>query len=198
MKAVIVAGLALLGTAFAAAHFFVEPYNENFALHPWVVKIHVVLGGFYLLVGVFQFVPAIRRRWIGYHRFAGRLLVPAALMVGATAIFIGVAMPFSGYPEQIIMTIFGTYFIVSIAAALASVRAGAIDAHRRWMIRAYAIGSAVVTMRLIFIPALVISPSSTHQMTADLSIVAFTLAFVLHGCVAESWIAKSNRSNGAS
>lgn len=191
LMALLVILLAMLGLGFSAAHFLNPPYNPGFADHPAIVKIHVVLGALYLLFGALQFVPWIRQRFIGYHRTVGRLLAAAGLVIGATAIFIGVVIPFSGRPEQIVMSVFGSYYLLSIVAAVFSVRRGDIDAHRRWMVRAYAIGSAVVTMRLIFIPLLIVTGAGTDVLAANLSIISFTAAFVMHAVAAEWWIART-------
>jgi hypothetical protein len=51
------------------------------------VALHVVLGGVYLVQAPFQFVKRIRSQHLGYHRWAGRLLVAVGLVVGVTALF---------------------------------------------------------------------------------------------------------------
>lgn len=191
LSAVVIVLIAVTGVAVAVNHFVAPPYNDGFAQHPLIVKTHVVLGAIYLVFGAFQFSPFIRRRWIGYHKGAGRILAAMAVIVGASAIFIGVVIPFSGRAEQVIMTLFGGYFLIAIAAAVAAVRSGRIDLHRRWMIRAYAIASAILTMRLIFIPLLIILNASTKEQTAFLSIVSFTLAFIIHGLAAELWLRRA-------
>lgn len=191
ISAIILVLIAVMGVAVAVNHFIAPPYNDGFARHPMIVKAHVVLGAVYLLLGAFQFSPFIRRRWIGYHKAAGRFLAAAAIVVGASAIFIGVVIPFSGKAEQIIMTIFGGYFLIAIAAALAAIRAGRVEPHRRWMIRAYAVASAILTMRLIFIPLLIVLNASSQEQTAQLSIISFTLAFIIHVIAAEWWLRRA-------
>ncbi len=184
---------ATLGIGAAVFHFMRPPYNEGFEHYPLIVKSHVVLGALYLFFGVFQFVPAIRNNWISYHRAAGRLLVAIALIIGVTALFMGLIIPFSGLPEQVVMGFFGTFFLISIITGFTHVRAGRIAMHREWMIRAYALGAAIVTMRLIFIPLLIINKVTSNEITALYSIGSFTVAFVIHALIAELWI-RSTRS----
>ncbi len=188
---VLIAAFAVLGLGIGVMHFFTGTYNPGFASYPLIVKTHVALGAFYLFVGAFQFVPAIRRKWIGYHRAAGRVLAVAALFVGASAIFMGLVIPFSGVAEQIVMTVFGAFFLVSIVSAYRNVKQGNIAAHREWMIRAYAIGAGIVTMRLIFVPLLILFEVSSDEVAAQLSIISFTTAFVVHALVAEWWIRRT-------
>jgi hypothetical protein len=53
---------------------------------------------------------------------------------------------------------------------------------------------AVVTQRLIFIPALLVVADPTQGPVATLSAVSFLAAFVLHSSVAEVWIRLTRRS----
>ncbi len=63
------------------------------------------------------------------------------------------------------------------------------------MIRAFAIGLSIATMRLIFVPALVIIVATpTDAQIAALSTSSFAAAFVLHASVAELWIRATRRS----
>jgi len=62
----------------------------------------VVLGGIYLALAPLQFVRRLRSRHPGYHRWAGRGLVSIGLVVGATALFMGFVIPFSGWGERVI------------------------------------------------------------------------------------------------
>ena len=65
--------------------------------YPTIVAVHVVLGGLYLTLAPFQFVRRIRSRHLAYHRRTGRILVAIGLVVGATALFMGLVIPFSGW-----------------------------------------------------------------------------------------------------
>ena len=77
----------------------------------------------------------------------------------------------------------------------ADIRAGRVVLHREWMIRAFALGLAVATMRLIFVPALLIMAGPTDGQLAFLSVASFTTAFVMHASVADLWIRLTSMSN---
>jgi uncharacterized membrane protein len=180
--------LAFVGVGASATHYLYEPYNPGFLEYPTVVALHVILGGVYLALAPFQFVKRIRSRHLGYLRWAGRLLVAIGLVVGVTALFMGLVIPFSGWAERIIIGLFGGLFLVALGKGFLHIRAGQVALHREWMIRAFAIGLSIATMRLIFIPALLIVADLTDEQIATLSIVSFMAAFVLHASVAEVWI----------
>jgi len=193
---VVVGFLALVGIGASATHYLQEPYNPGFFRFPTIIALHVVLGGVYLALAPFQFARRVRSRHLGYHRWAGRFLVATGLVVGVTALFIGFVIPFSGTPERVIIGLFGGLFLFALGKGFVHIRAGRVALHREWMIRAFAIGLSIATMRLIFVPALIIVADPTQGQIALLSIVSFAVAFVVHASVAEAWI-RITRGSGA-
>jgi uncharacterized membrane protein len=193
---ILVAFLAFTGVGASVFYFLREASNPRFVDFPIVTLLHVVLGGIYLVMAPFQFLSRIRSRWLSYHRLAGRFLVSIGLVLGASALFLALIIPFSGTWEQIINGFFGTLFLVSLVKGVLHVRAGQIALHREWMLRAFAIGLGIATMRLIFIPALIIVGDPTQEQIATLSIVSFTVAFSLHSGFAEYWIRRSRNLAG--
>ena len=193
--AVSVGFLASVGVGASAVHYLQEPYNPGFLRFPTVVAMHVVLGGVYLALAPFQFVKRIRSRHLAYHRRIGRLLVAIGVVVGATALFMGLVIPKGGWPERVVIGLFGTVFLVALVKGFVHVRAGRVSFHREWMIRAFAIGLAIATTRLIFFPALLITMTDpTDRRFGTLLAVALAVAFVLNVCVAELWIRATRRS----
>jgi uncharacterized membrane protein len=189
---VVVGFLALVGVGASATHYLQEPYNPGFLQFPTIVVLHVVLGGVYLALAPFQFVGRIRSQHLGYHRRAGRLLVAVGLVAGVTGLFLGLVIPFSGWGERVIIGLFGSLFLFALVKGFLHARAGRVALHREWMIRAFAIGLSIATMRLIFVPALIMA--STHAQITTLAVSSFAAAFVLHAAVAELWIRATRRS----
>lgn len=67
-------------------------------------------------------------------------------------------------------------------------RSGRLREHREWMIRAFAIGTSIATMRLIFVPALFAFGEATDERARWPSVVCFGISFCLHSALAELWI----------
>ena len=180
--------LAFVGVAASATHYLYEPYNPGFLEYPTIVALHVVLGGAWLLFAPFQFVGRVRSRHPGYHRRMGRVLVALGLVVGATALFVGLVIPFSGWAERVLIALFGSLFLFALVKGFVHIRAGRVARHREWMIRAFAVALAIATQRLVFVPSLfvVIDPSGGQIVT--LSIAAWSAALVVHSSLAEVWI----------
>ena len=187
--------LALIGVAASATHYLQEPYNPGFLRFPTIVALHVVLGCIYLVLAPFQFVRRIRSRHLAYHRRAGRLLVSIGLVVGVTALFMGLAIPKGGWPERVVIGFFGTVFLFALLKGFLHVRAGSVALHREWMMRAFALGLAIATARVIFFPALLITTTDpTEVLFGTLLAASLAAAFVLNASVAELWIRATRKS----
>jgi len=111
-----------------------------------------------------------------------------AIILGMARLFLGAVIPSSGLPEQVVTGAFGIFFLISIVKGYRYARTKDFSRHRGWMIRAFAIGFSIVTMRLIFIPILIAIGNPIEADAVRYSIVSFMIAFVLHSTVAELWI----------
>ncbi|MEQ8956185.1 MAG: DUF2306 domain-containing protein [Gammaproteobacteria bacterium] len=188
---VLVGFLALVGIGATIRFMLVGGANEGFEQYPNTTLAHVAPGLLYLVLAPLQFIKSIRSKYPVFHRWSGRLLVVVSLFLGASAVFIGVVFPYSGVPEQIVIAIFGTFFLAAAVKGFFCARNKNFRAHREWMMRSFAIGLAIVTMRLIFVPILIMIGSPTMEDAQFWSIASFTLAFILHGIVAELWIRRT-------
>ena len=191
---VVVGFLAFVGVGASATHYLYEPANKGFLEYPTVVFLHVVFGGVYLAFAGFQFVGRVRSRHLGYHRWAGRVLVSTGVVVGASGMFMGLVIPFNGWIERVYVGVFGTLFLVALVKGFVHIRAGRVALHREWMIRAFAVALAIATMRVIFIPALALVGDPTNAQITTLSASSFIAAFVLHALFAEAWIRLTRKS----
>lgn len=185
---VVVGFLALIGIGASATFYLREPANLGFLEFPTIVALHVVLGAVYLALAPFQFVKRIRSRHLGYHRRMGRVLVAVGVVVGATALFMGLVIPFSGWAESVLIGLFGGLFLFALGKGFAHVRAGRVALHREWMMRAFAIALAIATQRVIFVPSLLVVGDPTDGQIVTLSLAAWSASLVVHSSLAEAWI----------
>src|SRR6266704_1423701 len=77
-----------------------------------------------------------------------RVLI-ASLIVGCSALAMSWKMSIGGANETAATTLYGAFFLIALARAYRYVRRREFVLHREWMIRAYAIGLAVATIRPI-------------------------------------------------
>jgi uncharacterized membrane protein len=129
----------------------ITPANARFFASPLPVVLHIVSVSVYAILGAFQFSTGFRRRWPGWHRVAGRILVLCGLVVGVSALWM---VLFYVHPVgdgnflSALRLLFGAAMIASIVLAYTTIRRGDVTQHRVWMMRAYAIGLGAGTQAL--------------------------------------------------
>ena len=129
----------------------VTPANARFFAAPLPVVVHIACAAVYALLGAFQFAPGFRRRRPGWHRAAGRLLVPCGLLVGLTGLWMTLFYPWPAGDGVLLYAcrlLLGSAMVVSIALGLAAIRRGAVRRHRASMTRGYGIGLGAGTQVL--------------------------------------------------
>jgi hypothetical protein len=121
--------------------------------------IHIVSVTIYSLLGAFQFVPALRRRRGGWHRIAGRILIPAGLLAALSGIWMASFYshpPGDGVFLLLLRLFFGSAMVVSIVLGIRAIVRRNFVLHSAWMTRAYAIGVGAGTQAIVLIPGSII------------------------------------------
>jgi uncharacterized membrane protein len=123
----------------------------NYAPRPgWVrnaFAAHIVFGGLALLLSPIQLSGWVRARVPRLHRLIGRVVLPSIVVAGTSGLLlagVNVAGPVGTAG-------FGTLAVLWVTFALLGLRAITrrdIAAHRRWMLRTFALTYAAVTLRL--------------------------------------------------
>ena len=194
LLAVITAALAVLGVALSFEHFLgADHYNPGFTQYPMIIGAHVVSGAVYLACGMTQFVGHVREQWPVVHRVTGRVAIASGIVAGITAAAITILFPFHGPSAVDFVMPFALFFTGALIIAFDRVRRGDYARHREWMIRAFAIGTGIATMRLIFVPWLMLGEISDER-ARPISLLSFVAAFLLHLAVAEAWIRYTRRT----
>src|SRR6266508_1321100 len=175
----LVAALLLLSAIPLAAGAFrltqlaggadITPANARFFASPLPVVLHIVGAAVYIILGAFQFAPTFRRRWPGWHRAAGRLLVPCGLLVGLSALWMTLFYPWpagDGALLYALRLLFGSAMVVSIVLGFAAIRRGDVRRHRARMMRGYALGLGRRLAHGPFGHGQVDHPARAHQQSA--------------------------------
>lgn len=122
-----------------------------FAERPIATIAHFAGSALALAIGGFQLNSRLRVRFIGAHRWLGRLYVLGVALGG----FSGVLLALHASGGAIAQLGFGLLAVSWLGCTLGAywyIRAGNSGAHRRWMIRSFALTFAAVTLR-IYLPA---------------------------------------------
>lgn len=162
-----------------------DTFERRYAEHPLLAYAHIVPGLVYLGIAPFQVSRRFRRGRLRRHRSLGRVAVTAGVVTGVFAIAVGLVFPFGGVAEASASLVFGLYFLASLVLAYRAARERDIDRHRRWMIRAFAVGTGVGTIRMVIGLAQVFGVSFDAVFGP-----AFWIAFVTHAAAAELWITR--------
>jgi hypothetical protein len=104
-----------------------------------------------LALGPWQLNPRIRTGALGRHRWSGRAYVAAVVIGGAGALVLATRAQ-TGLLAGLGFFSLGVLWIGCTVTGLWRIRQGDRVAHRRWMIRSFALTLAAVTLRL-YLPA---------------------------------------------
>lgn len=163
-----------------------DSFEHRYALHPIPAYVHIVPGVVYLLGAPLQLWRRFRVGHLALHRRLGRVLLTAGLVAGASSLVVGLWFPYGGAIEAGASVVFGAYFVAALTVAFLAIRARDVARHRRWMIRAFAVGLAVGTIR-IWVGVFQLVGLLAIQDNAGTAWfgVAFWLAFGMHAVAAE-------------
>ncbi len=165
--------------------------DDLFARFPILTLVHIIPGLVFLLLAPFQFSKKIRAVKVRRHHRAGRVTIVAGLVTGITAFLMSVFMPAIGGINQAACTLlFSVFFLYALITAWRKALQKDFILHREWMIRAYAIGLAIATIRPI-IGIFFATSRFTGLTPKEFFGTAFWIGFVLHLIIAEVWIYKT-------
>ncbi|HEU4321464.1 MAG TPA: DUF2306 domain-containing protein [Acidimicrobiia bacterium] len=158
-------------------------FDRRYAENPVIAYLHIVPGAVYLLGAPFQLSRRFRQANLARHRSIGRVLLVAGALTGMMALVVGVVMPFGGFAETSASLVFGVYFLAALSFAYRAIRGGRERDHRRWMIRAFAVGVAVGMIRVVIGVGEALGIGIEESFGA-----AFWIAFVLMAALGEIWL----------
>jgi uncharacterized membrane protein len=112
-----------------------------------VLGVHVLCGMLALLIGPFQFVRRLRRRFGGVHRACGVVYLAGATGLGVTGLILA-PTAYTGLGASVAFTLLALATLFTTWTALRMVLAGRYGEHRRWMIRSFSLIMAGVMLRV--------------------------------------------------
>jgi uncharacterized membrane protein len=119
----------------------------SFEQRPRAITLHALGGSLVLVAGLLQLQRRVRRRSPMLHRVVGWLYAAAALLAGGAGIYLA-AHAVGGWTTQLGFGLLGLATLATTAQATRLAVRGERRAHRRWMVRSYALVCAAVTLRL--------------------------------------------------
>jgi uncharacterized membrane protein len=160
--------------------------DAGFAGHRLLTMLHITPGLLFILLAPLQFVRRLRNRNPKLHRWIGRVVLVSGLIIGSSALVMSPQMAIGGPNETAATMLFAIVFLFSLSKAYLHIRSGRVSQHREWMIRAFAVGFAVATIRPI-VGVFFATSRLTHLTPRDFFGTAFWLGFTIQLMVAEIW-----------
>ena len=160
-----------------------DEFDHRYVEQAWLAYLHIVPGAVYLLLAPLQLAYRIRSRHYTFHRRLGRVLATAGMISGVFALIFGGLFSFGGLPEASAAVVFGLWFLTCLVLAVRAIRRDDIVHHRRWMIRAFAIGIGIGTTRIWLLILGVAGLDFASSFGP-----AFWISFILHALIAELWL----------
>ena len=163
--------------------------DAHFASERALVLTHILPAMLFMVLGPLQFVCGLRSRYPQVHRWSGRIFLAASAVVGISGLRLAFGKTIGGLDEKAAITLFGTFFLLSLAKALWHALRREFTQHREWMIRGYAIGLAVAAIRPIMGTFFAAALMSGHKpQPPEFFGTAFWIGFTLQSIAAETWI----------
>ena len=166
-----------------------NPFDGRYVQFSPASWAHLVTGLLIFCLGPLQFIRPIRKNYLNFHRWSGRVWLVAGGIAAFSGGFIGIFQPFmgvdgQGFNESMATAFFSFYTLFCMYKAYASIRAKKIGPHREWMIRSWALMLAIATERLM----LGVLMSITDIGIGILFGTTFWMAITTNAAAAEIWI----------
>ncbi|GAB3084014.1 DUF2306 domain-containing protein [Micromonospora schwarzwaldensis] len=176
------------------------------AAHPQYYPLlvaHIVFGSVALLAGCLQVWPWLRRRHPVAHRWTGRAYLFGGVFPGGVAV-LGVApLSSTGFVSQVGNTMLAVLWLATAVAGYRMARRRRFVAHRRWMVRSFALTLSIVANRLwvvLFVVLLLPQVDTTYGGDQDAMIRAAAgasvwMSWVVNLLVAEWWLDRREKDS---
>lgn len=161
-----------------------DTFERRYVENPWLAYLHIVPGVLYLVGAPLQLWRRFRERHFTFHRRFGRVLLSLGLVSGVFALAFGVPFAYGGAWQSLAAAVFGSWFLVALLLAFRAILGGNVRMHRRWMIRAFAVGLGVGMIRVwvgIFAGFQILSLEESFAP-------AFWLGLSMHVVAGELWL----------
>ena len=160
---------------------------DNLGAYPGLFTVHAVAASIALMLGPFQFMAGLRRRWPALHRALGRLCA-AAIAAGFVSALPMAVRAQTGALASAGFLVLALLWCGATARGVQLARERRFAAHRAWMLRSFALTCAAITLRIYLGSAIALG------IPFEVSYPAIAwLCWVPNALAAEAWLAWERR-----
>jgi hypothetical protein len=163
----------------------ITPENKRFFAAPLPIIAHSLGGILFLVFGALQFAPRLRRPKSGWHKLAGRFLIPSGLVMALAGMWVAHFNDLPDYDGALVYAtrmLFGGYTVLAIVLGAVAIYQRKFTNHEVWMIRGYAIGAGAGTQVFTAAPLFLFFPEHLNDLNRTISLGA---GWVINVVVAE-------------
>ena len=144
-----VAGYAAYAYGVLPLGSLVHPdMKVNFLAHSTGIYIHAFASIVALVLGPFQFSMRLRKKYTDLHRWLGRIYLVVGVLVGGLSGLYMSQYAFGGLMAKLGFAVLAVLWLYTGLRAYLAIRQGAIEMHRKWMVRNFSLTFAAVSLRL--------------------------------------------------
>ena len=134
---------------------FIPELAESFRKRLIPLTIHTLFGPIALVLGLVNFLPALRKRRWALHRLIGRVYLISGLALGVAGGYLSLFAT-GGLIARLGFFLLAVATVTTLVAGYVSIRRRDAARHREWMLRSYSLIFGAVTLR-IWLPILIIA-----------------------------------------
>lgn len=148
-----VAGYAIAVYGFMPLGAVLHPdMRAAFEANRWAIYAHIFACAVALMLGPLQFSSRLRSARVALHRWLGRAYLGIGVPVGGVSGLYVALHAFGGVTARLGFAALALAWLYTGTRAYLAIRSRDVAAHRRWMVRNFALTFAAVTLR-IYLPA---------------------------------------------
>jgi uncharacterized membrane protein len=163
--------------------------RETYLRVEFFLGVHVLSGILALLVGPFQFVGRIRRRFLRVHRLLGAVYIASATALGLTGLVLA-PTAYTGLVAVLGFTLLDLAMLFTTWTAVRMVVARRIGEHRRWMIRSFSLILAGVMLRVLMSIHAGLSATGLTDLTYETAYAAVSWLCWVPNLLVALWITR--------
>jgi hypothetical protein len=149
--------------------------DQWFASQAGLTWAHILAGGLFLSLMPVQFSAGIRRRYVRFHRWSGRVLLIVAVPAALTGLLLQIRSPYGGMLALSATVAVAALFLACGLLAYLAIRRRDTATHRDWMIRLFAVALGAAFVRVAGLLLLII----TGARPLDLLGLSFWIGFAV-------------------
>jgi hypothetical protein len=155
------------------------PFDTGLHDFPALTIVHIIPGLIFILLGPLQFLSGTNSSGSK----SRSVFIISSYIIGISALVMPfVVLPLGGLNEAVASSFFALYFLISVTLSLRNKNQPVRN--WEWLLRAYAVGLAITTVRPIMALSFVFFGLKPQTFLGT----AFWIGFSLHAVMAEVWI----------